>query len=44
VTEPAVLLLDEPAAGPTRTNRPSSAHDPLARRGIGVLVVEHDVP
>ncbi len=47
VTEPAVLLLDEPAAGlDSRESAElgrairSMAH----RRGIGVLVIEHDVP
>jgi sulfate-transporting ATPase len=47
VTEPAVLLLDEPAAG-LDTNESAElgrAIRAVARkRGIGVLVVEHDVP
>jgi len=47
VTEPAVLLLDEPAAG-LDTNESSELGRMIravaTRRGIGVLVVEHDVP
>jgi ABC-type branched-subunit amino acid transport system ATPase component/ABC-type branched-subunit amino acid transport system permease subunit len=47
VTEPAVLLLDEPAAG-LDTNESTELGRVIralaARRGIGVLVVEHDVP
>ena len=47
VTEPAVLLLDEPAAG-LDTNESSELggmiREVARRRGIGVLVVEHDVP
>lgn len=47
VTEPAVLLLDEPAAG-LDTNESSELGRMIRalarRRGIGVLVVEHDVP
>jgi sulfate-transporting ATPase len=47
VTEPAVLLLDEPAAGldVNESSELGGAIRALARRrGIGVLVVEHDVP
>jgi ABC-type branched-subunit amino acid transport system ATPase component/branched-subunit amino acid ABC-type transport system permease component len=47
VTEPAVLLLDEPAAGLDTTESMELGHmirALAARRGIGVLVVEHDVP
>jgi ABC-type branched-subunit amino acid transport system ATPase component/ABC-type branched-subunit amino acid transport system permease subunit len=47
VTEPAVLLLDEPAAG-LDTNESTELGRMIRalarRRGIGVLVVEHDVP
>ena len=47
VTEPAVLLLDEPAAG-LDTNESTelgrTIRELAKRRGIGVLVVEHDVP
>ena len=47
VTEPAVLLLDEPAAG-LDTNESTELGRVIRalarRRGIGVLVVEHDVP
>jgi ABC-type branched-subunit amino acid transport system ATPase component len=47
VTEPAVLLLDEPAAG-LDTNESTELGQVIRalaqRRGIGVLVVEHDVP
>jgi sulfate-transporting ATPase len=47
VTEPAVLLLDEPAAG--LDNAESTELGRMIRsvsrhHGIGVLVVEHDVP
>ncbi len=47
VTEPAVLLLDEPAAG--LDSRESAElgrtiRSMAQRRGIGVLVIEHDVP
>jgi sulfate-transporting ATPase len=47
VSEPAVLLLDEPAAGlDTREAAELSvAIRAMARRhGIGILVIEHDVP
>jgi ABC-type branched-subunit amino acid transport system ATPase component len=47
VTEPAVLLLDEPAAG-LDTNESAelgrAIRSMAQRRGIGVLVIEHDVP
>jgi sulfate-transporting ATPase len=47
VTEPAVLLLDEPAAG-LDTNESAdlgrAIREIALRRGIGVLVIEHDVP
>jgi sulfate-transporting ATPase len=47
VTEPAVLLLDEPAAGlDTRESAElgRAIRAMAQRRGIGVLVIEHDVP
>ena len=47
VTEPAVLLLDEPAAGlDSRESGELGAaiRSVASRRGIGILVVEHDVP
>jgi ABC-type branched-subunit amino acid transport system ATPase component/ABC-type branched-subunit amino acid transport system permease subunit len=47
VGEPAVLLLDEPAAGlgPDESSELASEIRLIAQRhGIGVLVVEHDVP
>ena len=47
VTEPAVLLLDEPAAGldDHEGAELGAAIRSVARsRGIGVLFVEHDVP
>ena len=47
VTEPAVLLLDEPAAGLDTNESTELGHvirELARRRGIGVLVVEHDVP
>jgi sulfate-transporting ATPase len=47
VTEPAVLLLDEPAAGLDTNESAELGHairDVARRRGIGVLVIEHDVP
>ena len=46
VTEPAVLLLDEPAAGldSRESGELGAAIRAMAsRRGIGILVVEHDV-
>ena len=47
VTEPAVLLLDEPAAG-LDTNESAelgrAIREVARKRGIGVLVIEHDVP
>jgi sulfate-transporting ATPase len=47
VTEPAVLLLDEPAAGldSNESAELGRAIRAMAQRhGIGVLVIEHDVP
>jgi sulfate-transporting ATPase len=47
VTEPAVLLLDEPAAGLDNHESGELGRTIRAmaqRRGIGVLVIEHDVP
>jgi sulfate-transporting ATPase len=47
VTEPAVLLLDEPAAGLDTTESAElgrAIREIARRRGIGVLVIEHDVP
>jgi sulfate-transporting ATPase len=47
VTEPAVLLLDEPAAGLDSNESAElgrAIRSMARRRGIGVLVVEHDVP
>ena len=47
VTEPAVLLLDEPAAGldgQESTDLGAAIRATASRRGIGILVVEHDVP
>jgi ABC-type branched-subunit amino acid transport system ATPase component len=47
VTEPAVLLLDEPAAGldSHEAAELGVAIRAMARRhGIGILVIEHDVP
>jgi sulfate-transporting ATPase len=47
VTEPAVLLLDEPAAGlDTRESEElgRAIRSMARRRGLGILVVEHDVP
>ncbi|HET9730987.1 MAG TPA: branched-chain amino acid ABC transporter ATP-binding protein/permease, partial [Acidimicrobiia bacterium] len=46
VTEPAVLLLDEPAAGLDTNESAELGHairEMARRRGIGVLVIEHDV-
>lgn len=45
--EPSVLLLDEPAAGLDQEERDEVAHTVrrIAReQGIGILLVEHDVP
>ena len=47
VTEPAVLLLDEPTAGLSEHERDelsAAVRAMAARFGIGILVVEHDVP
>ncbi|MGH8709429.1 MAG: ATP-binding cassette domain-containing protein, partial [Burkholderiales bacterium] len=47
VTEPAVLLLDEPAAGLDSLESAelgAAIRSTASRRGIGILVVEHDVP
>jgi sulfate-transporting ATPase len=47
VTEPAVLLLDEPAAGLGERDGAelgAAIRSMAARFGIGILVVEHDVP
>ena len=47
VSEPAVLLLDEPAAGldAREASELGSAIRAMAQRdGIGILVIEHDVP
>jgi sulfate-transporting ATPase len=47
VTEPAVLLLDEPAAGldtHESADLGRAIRDIARRHGIGVLVIEHDVP
>ncbi len=47
VAEPSVLLLDEPAAGlDSRESAELGAaiRSTASRRGIGILVVEHDVP
>jgi len=47
VSEPAVLLLDEPAAGldGREAGELGAAIRAMARRhGIGILVIEHDVP
>lgn len=44
--EPSVLLLDEPAAGlnPTETEELGAFLSGLARDGLAVLLVEHDMP
>jgi ABC-type branched-subunit amino acid transport system ATPase component len=47
VTEPAVLLLDEPAAGLDSNESAELGRTIRAtarRRGISVVVIEHDVP
>jgi branched-chain amino acid transport system ATP-binding protein len=43
---PRVLLLDEPASGldETETDRFAEILQDLARDGLGILIVEHDVP
>ncbi len=46
-TEPGVLLLDEPAAGLDSrecADLSGAIRATASRRGIGILVVEHDVP
>lgn len=45
-SDPAFLLLDEPAAGlgPDEVQQLASAIQTLKRRGIGILLVEHNVP
>lgn len=45
-TEPAILLLDEPAAGLNRreTERLSDHIVAISKRGVSVLVIDHDVP
>lgn len=45
-TDPDILLLDEPAAGLSRDDKRQLADllTRVARAGIGVLVVEHDMP
>lgn len=44
-TEPTFLLLDEPAAGcnGTETNEVEEAIQQIAREGVGVVLVEHDM-
>jgi ABC-type branched-subunit amino acid transport system ATPase component len=44
-SQPAILMLDEPAAGmnPTETAHLVETIRALARRGIGVLLIEHDM-
>ena len=46
VTEPTVLLLDEPASGldADETERFAVLLEELAGDGLGILIVEHDVP
>jgi ABC-type branched-subunit amino acid transport system ATPase component len=47
VTEPSVLLLDEPTAGLSEHERDelsAAVRSMAARFGIGILFVEHDVP
>ncbi|MGA2394251.1 MAG: ABC transporter ATP-binding protein [Candidatus Lustribacter sp.] len=43
--QPAILMLDEPAAGmnPTETARLGSTIRALANDGIGILLIEHDM-
>ncbi|MUI15842.1 ATP-binding cassette domain-containing protein [Massilia dura] len=45
-TDPDILLLDEPAAGLSREDKDRLADllTRVARAGVGVLVVEHDMP
>jgi branched-chain amino acid transport system permease protein len=44
-SEPAILLLDEPAAGlnPEESNQLGTLIRAIAGRGVGVLLVEHDM-
>jgi len=43
--QPALLLLDEPAAGLRHLEKQALAHllDQLRREGLGILIVEHDM-
>jgi len=44
--QPAILMLDEPAAGmnPAESARLAVTIRTLAREGIGILLIEHDMP
>jgi branched-chain amino acid transport system ATP-binding protein len=46
ITRPKVLLLDEPASGLDADETDNVAHllELLARDGLGILIVEHDIP